>query len=116
MLAREKYLKETGQYDDPPELIFAREQALATEGKYASYTTRMVYNYHFGTHREFDRVLMLQAWSRHPFNRTNTASRPVNPDTVPQRAMGGRPKRRAAEQASAAWAGLSPQKRQRYAK
>jgi hypothetical protein len=118
-MAREKYLNETGQLKDPPELVFAREQALSTTGMYASWTTRMVYDYHFGDRMEFDRVLMLRAMSQNPFNQINrasVASRPAGPDTTAQQSTSGRPKRRAAEQASAAWAGLSPQKRQRRAR
>lgn len=115
MLATERYLKQTGQYDDHPGLVFAREQALATEGLYASYTTRMVYDYHFGNRRDFERVLMFQARSS-MFDYLNSVSRPAASNTMASRAPRGRPKRRAAEQASAAWAGLSPQKRQRRAK
>jgi hypothetical protein len=39
---------ETGQEDDPVELVEARNMALATEGLFASCTPTMAWNYHFG--------------------------------------------------------------------
>lgn len=115
-LARDRYLKETGQLNDHPLLVLAREQALATDGLYASFTDRMVFDYHIGNRAEFDRVLQLQIRARNAMMyQTATAERSVNPAAPAQKAAGGRPKRRAAQQAPAAWKGLSPQKRQRRA-
>ena len=100
IIAFERYLEETGQQNDSSELIHAREAALATTGIYANWTPEMAYNYFFGSleafySERFAQVRASQAFAGNPAQ----ASR--------------RPKRAAAEQASAAWAGLGPRKRQR---
>ena len=98
--AFERHLKETGQQNDPVELINAREMALATTGIYANCTPKMAYNYHFSDREAFYTERFAQVQANYPFaTHTAQVSRP--------------PKRTAAQQASAAWAGLSPQKRQR---
>ena len=113
-----RHLVETGQQADSTELILARQQALATTGTFANWTPKMVYNYHFGNREAFYTELFNQTRANHPFL-TSTAFRPsrgptAGPTTATtQASSSSRPKRAAAQQASAAWAGLSPQKRQR---
>ena len=46
-------MTETGQENDPAELMEARHMALATKGVYASCTPTMAWNYHFGDREAF---------------------------------------------------------------
>ena len=98
--AFERHLQETGQQNDPLELINAREMALATTGIYANCTPKMAYNYYFGDREAFYTERFAQVQANHPF-------------ATPAVQVSRPPKRTAAQQASAAWAGLSPRKRQR---
>lgn len=117
----QRTLAETGQQDDCAELILARQQALSRTGPFADWTPKMAYNYHFGDLEAFYTESFARARANHPFNSISTPPPPPPPtaaattleassqaSTAPRRL-----KRAAAEQASAAWAGLSPQKRQR---
>jgi hypothetical protein len=93
------YLAETGQEDDPSELVSAREMALATTGLFASCTPIMAWNYTFG-----DR----EAFYTERFKQVRTQNLSYYSQDSSQR-----PKRVAAQNASAAWSELSPRKRQR---
>jgi len=48
-----RFLAETGQENDPMELVEARHMALATSGLFASCTPIMAWNYHFGDKEAF---------------------------------------------------------------
>ena len=85
------YLATTGQENDPPELVNARQTALATTGMFADCTPTMAYHLAIG-----DIEALVNA------RRERDLGLP-----------GRRPKRAAAQNASAAWAELSPRKRQR---
>lgn len=137
--ALESYLRETGQQDDPLELVMARKVALSTTGQYANWTAKMTYNWYFGNRTAFYRKRFAQTRADHPFlSNTGSASNTVPPanrpklaaihakratarqtlatcseDAAAQQAVSTRPKRAAAQQAPAAWAALSPRKRQR---
>jgi hypothetical protein len=93
------YLAETGQEDDPVELVNARDMALATTGLFASCTPKMAWNCVFGDKEAFyaERFAQVQA--------QNLLHHPNDPDQ--------RPKRAAAQKASAAWDELHPRKRRR---
>jgi len=93
------YMAETGQKDDPLELIEARNMALDTSGVFASCTPIMAWNYHFRNK---------EAFYAERFAQVNTQNTFESQDVPRQR-----PKRAAAVTASDAWKGLSPQKRQR---
>ena len=68
--AFQRLLAETGQQDDPVELIVAREAALATTGLFAEWTPEMAYNYHFGDREAFFAESFAQAQARHSLNTT----------------------------------------------
>lgn len=93
-------MAETGQEDDPTELVQARHMALTTEGLFASCTPRMAWNYHFG-----DR----EAFYAERFAQVNTQNSLLESQDIARQ----RPKRATAETASSAWKGLGPRKRQR---
>jgi len=93
-------MAETGQKDDPLELIEARNMALDTSGVFASCTPTMAWNYHFGNKEAFYAERFAQA---------NTQDTFIESQDVPRQ----RPKRAAAVTASDAWIGLRPHKRQR---
>ena len=107
MNAFSRFVEKTGQQDDPTELIVAREAALATTGPFMDWTPRMAYNFHFGDKDAFYDESFAQARARQL-----SAATPAQASTTPAQTT-SRPKRRAAEQAPAAWAGLSPRKRRR---
>jgi hypothetical protein len=95
------YLVQTGQEDDAPEIVHAREMALATTGLFADCTATMAYYLATDNQSAFMREkAQQQASKRSSLKAIGASSLRV-------------PKRAAAEKASAAWAGLSPQKRQR---
>jgi hypothetical protein len=94
-------LEETGQVDDPVELIEARRMALDASGIYADCTPTMAWNYHFGDKEAFYRERFAQVDALNPLFESS-------PDVSRRR-----PKRPAAEAASKAWMGLGPRKRQR---
>jgi hypothetical protein len=94
------FLEETGQENDPVELIEARRMALDTTGIYADCTPIMAWNFHFGDKEAFYRERFAQTRARNPLYQFSDVSRQ-------------RSKRPAAEAASKAWLGLSPRKRQR---
>ena len=100
ILTATNYLEETGQVDDPVELIEARRMALDASGIYADCTPTMAWNYHFGDREAFYREKFAQVRALNPLF--------GSPPDVSSR----RPKRPAAEAASKAWKGLSPRKRQ----
>jgi hypothetical protein len=100
IIAYSQYLAETGQEDDSPELINAREMALATTGLFADCTPTMAYNYHFGDKEAF----YSERFAR-------VAARGSLPDS--EVISGHRPKRATAERAPASWIELTPRKRQR---
>ncbi|KAF1808451.1 hypothetical protein P152DRAFT_213623 [Eremomyces bilateralis CBS 781.70] len=94
------FLAETGQENDPIELMEARNMALATRGVYTSCTPTMAWNYHFGDMNDFYAERFAQVGAQNFISRSQDVRRQ-------------RPKRAAAERASNAWKGLSPHKRQR---
>jgi hypothetical protein len=85
------YLAQTGQEDEPPEIVHAREMALAKTGLYANCTPIMAYYLAIGNQEAF----------------LAEKTRQTATNASPQRA----PKRAAAQKASAVWAELSPRKR-----
>lgn len=101
ILTATNYLEETGQVDDPVELIEARRMALDASGIYADCTPTMAWNYHFGDKEAFYRERFAQVDALNPLFESS-------PDVSRRR-----PKRPAAEAASKAWMGLGPRKRQR---
>jgi hypothetical protein len=93
MMSATNFLTETGQEEDPAELVEARNMALAKQGVFASCTPTMAWNYHFGD---------LEAFYTERFA-------VIEPEvTFPRR-----PKRAAAVAAPEAWKTLSPRKRRR---
>lgn len=101
MIAVTNFWRETGQQDDPAELIEARNMALATEGLFASYTPTMAWNYHFGD---------MEAFYAERFAQVDAQNALIEPQDVPT----PRPKRAAAMAASEAWKTLGPRKRPRH--
>lgn len=101
LLTATNYLHETGQVDDPVEVIEARRMALDRSGIYADCTPSMAWNYHFGDKEAFYRGRFAQVEALNPLFESS-------PDRSRQR-----PKRLAAEAAPKVWKGLSPRKRQR---
>ena len=95
-----RFLAETGQENDPMELVEARHMALATRGMFASCTPTMAWNYHFGDKEAFYAERSAQV---------NTQNSLLESQDIARQ----RPKRAAAESASSAWKGLGPRKRQR---
>jgi hypothetical protein len=89
MMSATNFLAETGQQDDPAELVEARNMALATEGLFASCTPTMAWNYHFGDMEAFYSERLAQVDAQ------NALSKPQNKPTQ-------RPKRAAAAMASEA--------------
>ena len=85
---------ETGQERDHPDLVTARDMALAQTGLYADCTPSMAWNLHFGDK---------EAFYAEKFAQLDTQENVSTP----------RPKRAAAIAAPEAWKGLSPRKRQR---
>jgi hypothetical protein len=55
LLTATSYLEETGQVDDPVELIEARRMALDVSGIYAYCTPTMAWNFHFRDKEAFYR-------------------------------------------------------------
>jgi hypothetical protein len=53
MMSATNFLAETGQQDDPVELVEARNIALATAGLFATCTLTIAWNYHFGDMEAF---------------------------------------------------------------
>ncbi len=105
----QNYMIETGQQNDSPTLIMAREMALATVGIYASCTARMAFDCHFGDEDAYYAALHKQREVRKAAE-TQSCSTMVNTTTEEE---AGRPTRAAAQRASSAWAELGPRKRQR---
>ena len=103
------HLAATGQERDPPELIMARDMALNTTGLFAECTPTMAWNRHFGDKEAYDAELYRRGLARHPFAKPPTVSRP----SAVSNPLSQRLKRATAMRASAAWADLSPRKRQR---
>lgn len=101
MIAVTNFWRETGQEDDPVELIEARNMALATEGLFASCTPTMAWNYHFGD---------MEAFYAERFAQVDAQNALIEPQDVPR----PRPKRAAAMAASDAWKTLGPRKRPRH--
>lgn len=94
------FLAQTGQQDDPAELVEARNMALATEGLFASCTPTMAWNYHFGD---------MNAFYSERFEQVDAQNAIADPQHEPRQ----RPKRAAAAAASEAWKDLGPRKRTR---
>jgi hypothetical protein len=122
----QRHLVETGQQDDPIELIVAREAALATTGPYAEWTPEMAYNYHFGDREAFYTAQAAQVRARHPFLASSAQPASHSEDLAARKArLQARhsranliqptrpPKRAAAERAPDVWAGLAQRKKQR---
>jgi hypothetical protein len=102
------HLAETGQENDPPESIIARDMALDTTGMFADCTPIMAWNAQFGNKEAYYHERFRQAQARHPFIRPSTESKLLTASNLPSQ----RPKRAAAKEAPAVWEGLHPQKRQ----
>ncbi|KAF2844539.1 hypothetical protein T440DRAFT_473290 [Plenodomus tracheiphilus IPT5] len=100
MMSATNFLAETGQQDDPPELVEARNMVLATEGLFASCTPTMAWNYHFGD---------MDAFYSERFAQVDAQNALSKPQAEPRQ----RPKRAAAAAASEAWKDLGPRKRTR---
>jgi hypothetical protein len=100
MISATNFLVETGQEEDPAELVEARNMALATQGLFASCTPTMAWNYHFGD---------MEAFYTERFAQVDAQNSVMEPQDVPRL----RPKRAAAATASEAWKSLSPRKRPR---
>ena len=94
------FLAETGQEEDPAELVEARNMALATQGLFASCTPTMAWNYHFGD---------MEAFYAERFAQVDAQDALVEHEEVPS----PRPKRAAAVAAPEAWKSLGPRKRRR---
>ena len=101
MLSATDFLHETGQEQDPAELVEARNMALATHGIFASCTPTMAWNYHFGDMEAFYAERFAQVDAQTTVNEARDGPR-------------SRPKRAAAAVAPEAWKSLSPRKRQRH--
>jgi hypothetical protein len=93
------YLAQTGQEDDPREIVHAREMALATAGLFSDCTPTMAYYLATGNNNAFIRER----------NRVRASEGVSNSEVSAHRA----PKRAAALKASTVWAELSPRKRQK---
>jgi hypothetical protein len=100
MMAATNFLAETGQEDDPAELVEARNMALATQGLFASCTPTMAWNYHFGDMEAFYAERFAQVDGQ------NALAEPVDVPTP-------RPKRAAAVAAPEAWKSLGPRRKRR---
>ncbi|PVH99619.1 hypothetical protein DM02DRAFT_429638 [Periconia macrospinosa] len=100
MMAAANFRVETGQEDDPAELVEARNMALATEGLFEDCTPTMAWNYHFGDMEAFYVERFAQVAARDALAESQDAPTP-------------RPKRAAAVAAPKAWKGLGPRKRRR---
>jgi hypothetical protein len=102
-----RYLASTGQENDPLQLVSARQMALSG-GPLGNYTPTMAYNYFFGDMKAFYAERFAQSRARIYGDiaiQRPTASQPTTASKRPQRAT--------AKRASAAWAAISPRKRQR---
>lgn len=100
IMSATNFLAETGQQDNPAELVEARNMALATEGLFASCTPTIAWNYHFGDIEAFYAERFTQADTQNAIDEREDASTP-------------RPKRAAAVAAPEAWKSLGPRKRRR---
>jgi hypothetical protein len=100
MMSATNFLADTGQQDDPAELVEARNMALATEGLFASCTPTMAWNYHFGDMEAFYAERFAQVDTQNALNEREDAPTP-------------RPKHAAAVAAPEAWKSLGPRKRRR---
>jgi hypothetical protein len=102
------HLAETGQERDHPDLIVARDMALAQTGIWADCTPRMAWNFQFGDKNAYyaERDAQIRA-------REIADMPPPPPYSERPSFFGKRTKRAAAERAPDAWKGLSPRKRQR---
>ena len=97
------YLEQTGQEDDPIELVQAREAALATTGIFADCTPTIAYHLTIGSMDTY----------RAEKARQQSLVGAIAPTKANQLEPNRAPKRAAAQKASTAWAELSPRKRQR---
>ena len=100
MMAATNFLAETGQDNDPAELVEARNMALATQGLFASCTPNMAWNYHFGD---------MEAFYAERFAQVDAQNALVEREGVLTR----RPKRAAAVAAPEAWKSLGPRRKRR---
>jgi hypothetical protein len=100
MMSATNFLAETGQGEDPAELVEARNMALAKQGIFASCTPTMAWNYHFGDMEAFYSERFAQVDAQNALSKCQ--------DEPTQR-----PKRAAAAMASEAWKDLGPRKRSR---
>ena len=100
MMLATNYLAETGQEEDPAELVEARNMALATQGLFASCTPTMAWNYHFRD---------IEAFYAERFAQVDAQKALIEREDVPT----PRPKRAAAVAAPEAWKSLGPRKKQR---
>jgi hypothetical protein len=100
MMSATNFLTETGQEEDPAELVEARNMALAKQGVFASCTPTMAWNYHFGD---------LEAFYTERFAQVDAQDAIVEPEVTSP----WRPKRAAAVAAPEAWKTLGPRKRRR---
>ncbi|KAJ6276545.1 hypothetical protein J3E71DRAFT_151786, partial [Bipolaris maydis] len=95
MTSATNFLAETGQEEDPVELVEARNMALAMQGLFASCTPTMAWNYHFGD---------MEAFYTERFAQVDAQNAPAEREDIPT----PRPKRAAAVAASEAWKSLGP--------
>ena len=70
-----RYVAETGQQNDPAELVQARHMALDTTGLWAKCTPTMAWNCHFGDKEAYDRELRRQAEARNPLRGSHSPPR-----------------------------------------
>lgn len=103
MISATNFLVETGQEQDPAELVEARNMALATEGLFASCTPTMAWNYHFGDMEAFYAARFAQVDAQ------NALMEPQDAQDVSTQRL----KRAAAVAAPEAWKSLGPRKRRR---
>ena len=101
VISATNFLAETGQEEDPAELVEARNMALTTQGLFASCTPTMAWNYRFGD---------MEAFYAERFAQVDAQNVLVEREAVPT----PRPKRAAAVTAPEAWKGLEPRKRRRH--
>jgi len=101
MIAATNFLIETGQEEDPVELVEERNMALATEGLSASCTPAMAWNYHFGDMKAFYTERFAQVRAQ------NALLEPLDAPTP-------RPKRAAEMAVPGACKTLGPRKRHRH--
>jgi hypothetical protein len=100
MMLGANYLAETGQEEDPAELVEARNMALATQALFASCTPTMAWNYHSRD---------IEAFYAKRFAQVKAQKALIEREDVPT----PRPKRAAAVAVPEAWKSLGLRKKRR---